>query len=154
MEIKTMETKEIAELIAPALQTIINGEVEKSRDSHIEDFFNDNIEEVVRRMKDLFPDVVKALQEGNNAELSPEAINKWLEEHEDFDIDETIPYSVKEKIDWGTFNTKEGFKSYYIQHYKPLLEKADTGNVLSMNDVRLLRFLAQDLNQLFGVENK
>lgn len=59
-----------------------------------------------------------------------------------------------EQITWGSFDTKEDFASYYKQHYRPVLESVTENSILMIDDIRLLHFLAEDLDALFGIKTE
>ena len=51
---------------------------------------------------------------------------------------------------FGSFETKEDFRSYFENHYEPLLAKMQEGYYLSLEDIRLIRFLYDDLKTFFN----
>ena len=50
--------------------------------------------------------------------------------------------------------TKEQFESYYMAHYKPLLEKAARGEEISSEKLRLFSFLQEDIEETFLNESE
>ena len=59
-----------------------------------------------------------------------------------------------EEIKWGSFDSKEEFASYYKQHYKPILASVTENSILIADEIRLLHFLEQDLDELFEIKKE
>lgn len=119
-----IDIKDIANMVSGALQNILETEVEKAKTEGVSEYFNDNMENIVRKMKETYPDVVKALQtdsvevtvenvpenikdeivqsylddDDNKEEIAKDWIYDNLDEAFEYTIQNTGSYDLKDKI--------------------------------------------------------
>lgn len=68
-----LEVKDIAEMVSPALKTIIDCEVEKAKEQAVKDYFSDSMTNIIGKMNEDFPEVVKSLANGK-AEITEDDV--------------------------------------------------------------------------------
>ena len=119
-----IDIKDIANMVSGALQNILETEVEKAKTEGVSEYFNDNMENIVRKMKETYPDVVKAIQsdsvevtvenvpenikdeivqsylddDDNKEEIAKDWIYDNLDEAFEYTIQNTGSYDLKDKI--------------------------------------------------------
>lgn len=111
------DVKDIANMVSGALQNILETEVEKAKeevkDQGVFAYFNDTMGNIVHKMKENFPDIVKALQDNSEVtvenvpeNIKDEIIQNYLDDDDN-----------KEEIakDWIYDNLDEAFE-YTIQN--------------------------------------
>lgn len=123
------DVKDIANMVSGALQNILETEVEKAKeevkDQGVFAYFNDTMGNIVHKMKENFPDIVKALQDNSEVtvenvpeNIKDEIIQNYLDDDDNKEeiakdwiydnLDEAFEYTVQNT---GSYDLKDKIKN-------------------------------------------
>lgn len=122
------DVKDIANMVSGALQNILETEVEKAKeevkDQGVFAYFNDTMGNIVHKMKENFPDIVKALQDNSEVtvenvpeNIKDEIIQNYLDDDDNKEeiakdwiydnLDEAFEYTIH---NMGSYDLKDKIK--------------------------------------------